>query len=150
MDTSTALQQSIDEVLNYRPDQVAEEQGAYLSSLARLGDSLSARTAVNLDRDLLTSWRRLNTAGFRAKEAEAREDYGDSLEALLHQMIEKHMKLPSPNPTALLTRLKAERPSKYSKDAEPMGTTQAAELLAALRAPKRPDGQLPTAQEDLA
>jgi hypothetical protein len=87
-------------------DEVRDIQEHFLSLLRILGSDTRARKESHIDGDTLRGWKERDTLGFKARYQEAKEEYADLLEGILHEHI---MGLkPGQNILGLIFRLKAE------------------------------------------
>ena len=104
----------------------ARRQQLFLDAIKEVGTLRKAAAAAHISRSTVAKWRADNTDGFRERFNEAMDDFADSLEAkmfdLLGEMRVGH------NPTLLIFALKALRPLKY-RDLTTVPDENARELL---------------------
>ena len=91
--------------------EVAARQELFLKSYAEVGTIRKAAGIVHVGRNQVHQWREENVNGFRERFAAAHEDYIETLEAKMYDLIGE-MRV-GHNPTLLIFALKALRPAVY-------------------------------------
>ena len=90
-------------------------QDAFLGAFCLAGTVRKAAQESGVPRYTVYSWRRNDTQGFRARLAEAQEEFGDYLEDIALERIK--LQKPNDNPILILAFLNANKPEKYRRDA---------------------------------
>ena len=86
-------------------------QQLFLDAIKEVGTLRKAAAAAHISRSTVAKWRSENTDGFRERFNEAIDDFADSLEEKMFDLLAE-MKV-GHNPTLLIFALKALRPLKY-------------------------------------
>ena len=101
-------------------------QQLFLDAIKEVGTLRKAAAAAKISRSTVAKWRADNTDGFRERFNEAMDDFADSLEAKMFELLGE-MRV-GHNPTLLIFALKALRPLKY-RDLTTVPDEHARELL---------------------